>query len=93
MIVGVCLLTLRLHATHSLKEKRSVVKGLLTRMQNQLNASVSEVDAHDVWGKAVIALSTVSLSEGVVRGIFRQAETLAERAPGVELIDVSVSLR
>ncbi len=92
MIVGVCLLTLRLHSTHSLKEKRSVIKRLVARMQNQLNVSVAEVDAHDIWGKAVIALSTVSLSEEVIRGIFQQAETLTEQVPGVELIDVSVSL-
>lgn len=92
MIVGVCQLTLRLHATHSLKEKRSIIKGLLTRMRNQLNAGVAEVDAHDLWGKAVIALSTVSLSEAVIRGIFRDAEALAEQVPGVELIDVDISL-
>ncbi len=92
MIVGVCQFTLRLHTTHSLKEKRSLIKGLLARLRNQINAGVAELDAHDIWGKAVIGLSTINNSEAVIRGIFREAESLVNNCPGVEIVDISVSL-
>ena len=92
MIIGICTITLRLHGPRSLKEKRAVIKGLLDRMRNKLNAGVAEVDALDVWILSVIALATVSLSAAVVYKVFRQAESLAENAPGVEIIDVSISL-
>jgi uncharacterized protein YlxP (DUF503 family) len=92
MIIGVCQLTLRLHTTRSLKEKRSIIKGLLARLRNQINAGVAELDAHDIWGKAVIGLSTVSNSEAVIRGIFREAEQLVNHFPGIEIVDISVSL-
>ncbi|NLW17597.1 MAG: DUF503 domain-containing protein [Firmicutes bacterium] len=92
MIIGVCQFTLRLHTTQSLKDKRSIVKGLLSRLRNQLNAGVAELDAHDIWGKAVIGLSTVSNSEAVIRGIFRDAEYLVNQFPGIEIVDISISL-
>lgn len=92
MLVGLCQFTLRLHTTQSLKDKRSIVKGLIHRLRNKLNAGVAEVDAQDVWGKAVIALSTVSNNEAVIRGIFRDAESIAEQFPGVEVVDTYISL-
>lgn len=92
MIIGVCQFTLRLHTTQSLKDKRSIVKGLLSRLRNQLNAGVAELDAHDIWGKAVIGLSTISNSEAVIRGIFRDAEYLVNQFPGIEIVDISISL-
>lgn len=92
MLIGLCTITLHLHGVHSLKEKRSIIKGLLQRMHNQLNAGVAEIDAQDQWNRAIIALSTVSLSEAVIYSIFRRAEAMAEQAPGAEIVDVSISL-
>jgi uncharacterized protein YlxP (DUF503 family) len=90
MLVGVCTITLRLHATQSLKDKRSIVKSLVTRMRQQLNVGVAEIEALDEIGRAVIALSTVSLSEAVIRDLFRSAEAMADRAPGAEVVAVDV---
>lgn len=93
MLVGVCTITLRLHATQSLKDKRSIVKSLVTRMRQQLNLAVAEVGALDEIGTAVIALAAVSLDEGVVRDLFRSAEAMAERAPGAEVVAVEEEWR
>ncbi len=92
MLVGTCTIAIRLHATKSLKDKRSIIKSLTTRMRQQLNISVAEVDAMDELGRAVIGLAAVSLSESVIRDLFRSAEAMAERAPGAEVMDVSVYL-
>ena len=39
-------MTVRLHApwVHSLKEKRMIVKSLITKMQNRFHASVAETE-------------------------------------------------
>lgn len=60
MIVGVARITLELPAAHSLKEKRSVVKSLLARLQNRFNVSAAEVGAQDTWGIAVIGITCTS---------------------------------
>ncbi len=62
MIVGIARITLELPAAHSLKEKRSVVKSLLARLQNRFNVSAAEVEAHDTWGIAVIGITCTSTS-------------------------------
>lgn len=92
MLVGICTITLRLHTAQSLKDKRSIVKGLTERIRRQLNVSVAEVDALDEWGRAVVALSAVSLSESIIHGLFRSAEEMADRAPGAEVVDVNVEI-
>lgn len=62
MIVGVARIALELPGAHSLKEKRSVVKSLLARLQNRFNVSAAEVEAQDTWGIAVIGIACTSTS-------------------------------
>lgn len=92
MIVGLCLMTLHLHGVRSLKEKRSLMRRLFARISKELNAGIAEVGHNDAWNSAQIAITTVNLSEAVVRGIFRKAESLAESTLGVEVIDINISL-
>ena len=56
------ILTLHLHipGCKSLKEKRSRLKPLLSRLHKEFNISVAEMDAHDVWQSAIIACAVVS---------------------------------
>jgi uncharacterized protein YlxP (DUF503 family) len=60
VIVGIARITLELPGAHSLKEKRSVVKSLLARLQNRFNVSAAEVEAQDTWGIAVIGIACTS---------------------------------
>ncbi len=50
MIVGVARITLTFPAAQSLKDKRSVIKSLLARLQNRFNVSAAEVAAQDRLG-------------------------------------------
>ena len=59
MIIASCVLTLELAGVFSLKEKRSIVKSVLKRLPQKFNVAVAEVDHHDAWGTAVIALVMV----------------------------------
>jgi len=58
--IGVLTLELRLENSHSLKEKRHVVKGLRDRLHNKFNVSVAEIDCQDLWQRAVLAAVIVS---------------------------------
>ena len=60
MFVGVCKVTLRAEWVSSLKEKRMVVKSLVSKMKNKFNISVSEVDFQDFHKTIVIGFSCVS---------------------------------
>ncbi|MBS3741546.1 MAG: DUF503 domain-containing protein [Candidatus Cloacimonetes bacterium] len=45
--------------SQSLKNKRSIITALKRRLRNNFNISVSEVDNHDVWKSATIAIAMV----------------------------------
>jgi len=50
---------LHLQGIGSLKEKRSIVKSVIGRLQSRFNASISEVDHNDSKEIAVIGISIV----------------------------------
>ena len=60
MHVGVCRLTLRLAAGHSLKEKRQVIRSLVERLRGRYNVAAAEVEEQDSWQTAVLGLAVVS---------------------------------
>ena len=63
MVVGLGIITFRIHECRSLKEKRKVVKSLIRKVQNSFNASVAEVGAHDIYQKAEIGFSMVGTDQ------------------------------
>jgi uncharacterized protein YlxP (DUF503 family) len=60
MIVGVSQITLHLPDTHSLKEKRQIIKSLMARVRNQFEVAIAEVEEQDRWQIAVLGVSCVS---------------------------------
>jgi len=63
MNVGVCKISLRLPENLSLKGKRQVLKSITTRVANQFNVSVAEVDDHDFWQLATLGVCCISNSK------------------------------
>ncbi len=61
-MLGYLTLHLTIPGCKSLKEKRSRLKPLLTRLRKEFNISVAEMDLHDVWQSTVIGCAVVSNS-------------------------------
>jgi uncharacterized protein YlxP (DUF503 family) len=61
-IIGLCTIEFHLPGVHSLKGKRGILKSMLARLHNTFNVSAAEVDQHDVWQSAVIAVAVVGNS-------------------------------
>ena len=59
MVVGVLRLQFRLFGVASLKEKRKVVKRLVSRVQNQFQASAAETGLNEFHQSAEIGISIV----------------------------------
>jgi len=60
MIIGVMSAHLAMPGIGSLKAKRSIVKGVIGRLQSRFNVSVSEVDLQDTHQMAVLGMAVVS---------------------------------
>jgi hypothetical protein len=62
MDVGVCKITLRLPENHSLKDKRRVVKSIITRVRNNYNVSAAEVEEQEQWKLTTLGITCIGNS-------------------------------
>ena len=87
MVIGVLQLDLRLHGTHNLKQKRSVIQKLLARCRNRFPASCSEVGHQNLWQRSLLGFAVVSSAEHVIAPILTRIEDEALASGEVDLID------
>ena len=88
--VGVLTLELRLEDSHSLKDKRQVVKSLKDRLRHKFNVAVAEIDGQDLWQRATVAAVTVSPSHDFAEKVLRSVEDEAAAVLGRALADTNV---
>jgi uncharacterized protein YlxP (DUF503 family) len=78
MFVATCVITLELDGVRSLKEKRSIIKSIIARLQREFNLSVAEVDRHDAWGTAVIGLAAVGNDKAYLHSLLEKSVAWVE---------------
>lgn len=83
---GVAVLTFRVSYVHSLKEKRSIVSGMKSRVRAKYNVSVIEADDLDVHQRIVLAVSAISTSKDQVEGTLQKIADFLLSQFDVELI-------
>ena len=89
-VIGVLTLELRLENSHSLKEKRHVVKSLKDRLRGKFNVAVAEIDYQDLWQRAALAAVTVSSDQTHAEKVLRSVEDEAESLLGSELVGATL---
>jgi uncharacterized protein YlxP (DUF503 family) len=81
-------LKIHIPGSRSLKDKRSVVKSLVMRLQKQFNISIAEVDDHDLWQMTTIGLACVSNNTNHVDEVISAAINLIGRDfPTIEIVE------
>ena len=93
MVIGTLTLQLDIPGCKSLKNKRSRLKPLLSRLHREFNISVAEVDHHDSWQSAVIACVMISNSPKHIQRTLQGIEDWVEcNWPDVTVIDDSIEI-
>ena len=59
MVIGTLQLELRFFSPQSLKEKRMLLKSLISRIRKQFNVSISEIGGMDLWQTATLAIACI----------------------------------
>ena len=80
MVVAVCTLELEIPASHSLKDKRHVVRSVVARVRQAFNVSVAEVGDLDAWQVATIGIVCVSADEKYAQGLLEKVIDNIERS-------------
>ncbi len=93
--MAIALLTLELYLplTHSLKDKRSVIKPLSARLRREFNISICEADGQDMLSRAVLEVVCVSANSAVAH---RQLQLVANKVENwrldAELVDYHIEM-
>jgi hypothetical protein len=77
-----------LPACHSLKDKRSVIKGLKERIRKKLNVSVAEVEYQDKWQRSTLAVACVWSDNSSIDKTTSTIESMIETSGEIQLLRV-----
>ncbi len=94
MIIGACVIELRLPAARSLKQKRGQLQSLLTRLRREFNLAVAEIGHNDVWQSAQIAMVAVSNERDAAEKALRRAvQWIEKHRPDLDVVAAEIEWR
>lgn len=79
MVTVIARIRLNLPAVSSLKEKRRIIKSLISKAQNSFNVSIAEVDENDSHRTAILGAATIAnnnrFAQQVMNKLINKIET------------------
>ncbi len=78
MAIGLLTVHLSIPVCASLKEKRSQLKPLITRLQREFNISVAELDFQDKWQETLIGCTHLSNDGAHTQRVLQKVVTWIE---------------
>jgi uncharacterized protein YlxP (DUF503 family) len=90
MVVGVLEIRGVVRQSHSLKEKRRVVKSVKERLASRFNISIAEVDYLDSWQQVGLGVSLVGTDRQFVDRCLAEVIKFIRLSSEFELIDYTV---
>lgn len=92
MIIGSCIIKLRLFSPNSLKEKRMIIKSLIERLKHRFNISISEVDDNDLWQISTIGIAIVSKDRKFADEVINKIINFIDNFDNVEIINCEIEM-
>ncbi len=72
----------KLYEGHSLKQKRSLLKRLISKLKKDFNISIAELDYHDLWQRTKLGIAVVANeyvhAERVMQKVFETIDSFPE---------------
>lgn len=91
-MIGALHLELILHQCQSLKDKRSALRKIQSRIRNAFEVSVAEVGGQDLWQRAEIGIVTVGSDRVVVNQVMDRVLNFVDSLGMAELINHKIEL-
>jgi uncharacterized protein len=92
MVIGFGTVTLRMADCHSLKEKRKLIKSIISRSRNSFNASIAEISLNDVHQQAEIGFALVGNDRRVINSKLDKLIEFIDNLQLANIIDSSLEI-
>ena len=86
------MIELVVHGSHSLKDKRRVVKSMKDRIRNRFNVSVAEVDHLDSRQRAGLGMAACGNSKPYVEGLLSKIVDMVRTHPEAHVTDYAIEV-
>ncbi len=92
MVVGTLSVVLHLHGMRSLKDKRSVIRRILSKTRDTFNVAAAEVAHQDAHDRADIAFATVGNDVSYVNAVMDKVLDHVENMHLAEIVDHDIEI-
>ncbi len=92
MVVGIGIVDIFIAESRSLKEKRAILRSVLSRTKNKFNISIAEIEEHDNWKVARIGFSLVGNDRGFVNSKVDKVIQFIEHLNLAEVINSKIEI-
>lgn len=92
MVVGIGIITFRLHECRSLKGKRKIVKSIVGQVRNKFNVSVAEVGSNDVYQRCEIGFALVGNNRQVLNSKMDKLLNMVDDLGLAEITDTDLEI-
>ena len=92
MVIGILKLSIFIGDSNSLKHKRMILHSFKSRMRNNFNVAVTQIDDEDKWQKATLAIVGIEKNRQVMDRLLSHALNFTENFNGLEIIDYETEL-
>jgi uncharacterized protein YlxP (DUF503 family) len=92
MVLGIAVITLRLHECRSLKAKRRSVKSIIQKIRNSFNISIAEVGSNEIYQKAEIGIALVGNDRQLMNSKIDKLLNLIDDIGLAEIVDTEMEI-
>ena len=92
MRIGALRIYFRIGESHSLKEKRMVMRSLKDRLPSRFNVSVAEIGANDKWQMGELGIVTVGNDGRFVCSVMEKVKNFLLMDPRISIVDSDIEI-
>jgi hypothetical protein len=89
VFVGIAKISLVIGDSHSLKDKRMVLRKIKDRVRDKVGVIVNEVGEQDIWQRAELGCAVVSGERQIAQELLDEVARVALSSGGVEIVAIA----
>jgi uncharacterized protein YlxP (DUF503 family) len=92
MLLGTCTVNLYFPDSHSLKDKRSIIKSIKLRIRNNFNVSVSEINNYDLWKNTTLGIACIGNEKRYLNSVLNEVIKFIEHQNKLQVISFKITI-